>query len=176
MPVIDLSYPLADTTVVLPGHPRPVYEWLKTIVTKGCNHTVIKIGVHAGTHADAPLHFLQGGASNDNVPLEHFWGRAGIFRSKVPPPAGREITAAEVKESGFELSGAKIFVPDTGISAYAGTRDYNEKFAVPGEDLVDWPLGRGGLTFMTDATSVDPGISRENPRHKQLFKKGAAVV
>lgn len=175
MRIIDLSYPLADATVVLPGRPRPVYERLKTIVTEGYSHTVIKIGVHTGTHADAPLHFLQGGESIDNVPLEHFWGRAGIFRSKVPP-AGQEITAAEVIESGFELSGAKIFVLDTGISAYAGTRDYDEKFAVPSEDLVDWLLGRGVLAFMTDAASVDPGYSHENPGRKQLFKKGAAVV
>lgn len=42
------------------------------------NLSVIKTGLHAGTHADAPLHFVSGGVSIDAIPPDRFIGRCRV--------------------------------------------------------------------------------------------------
>ena len=49
--------------------------------------------MHTGTHADAPLHFIDGGASIDEVPLEPFIGPCTVI--EVPEGA---ITGEDINE------------------------------------------------------------------------------
>ena len=45
----------------------------------GCNLSDIELGSHSGTHVDAPLHFVPGGAPVDRVPLETLCGPCRVI-------------------------------------------------------------------------------------------------
>ncbi len=55
---------------VYPGDPVPGRAPFKSIgAGDACNLTVLTFGSHAGTHMDAPRHFVADGATIDEVPL-----------------------------------------------------------------------------------------------------------
>ncbi len=78
MKIYDISQELFDC-VVFPGDPAPERELLREL-EKGdiCQLTAFRMCAHNGTHVDAPLHFLRGGASIDQIPLSKTIGEAFV--------------------------------------------------------------------------------------------------
>ena len=74
MKIYDISQELTGCNVY-PGDITPQKE-LVSDMTKGdlYNLTNISICTHNGTHADAPVHFINGGKAIDYIPLEKFIG------------------------------------------------------------------------------------------------------
>src|SRR6476659_813692 len=62
------------------------------------NSSSIHTSVHAGTHVDAPFHFLPEGITIESLPLETFIGPARVCA--VQP--GTHITAADVAAAGLQ--------------------------------------------------------------------------
>lgn len=97
--IIDLSLPLTTNVTVVPGHPRlsfhPIHEHRK----HGRSNTEMRASIHTGTHCDPPFHFVPGGKTIDQMPLERFMGTAVKIdlRRKVKPQTG--ITIADVQDS-----------------------------------------------------------------------------
>jgi arylformamidase len=63
---IDVSVPIRTGMVHWPGNPPVVIE--RTLaMERGDNANIsrISMGTHTGTHMDAPIHFLEGGNSQD---------------------------------------------------------------------------------------------------------------
>src|SRR5437660_1064707 len=77
---IDISLGLHDGMVHWPDNP-PVQIGFVMAIDKGdvCNVSKISMGVHSGTHMDAPLHFFQDGKSIDTMPLSATIGRARVI-------------------------------------------------------------------------------------------------
>ncbi|MDR1536312.1 MAG: cyclase family protein [Planctomycetota bacterium] len=176
MKIIDLTYDVFDRMVVWPGNQRPIFQWKCRANSEHVNVTRLDMEAHTGTHVDSPHHFLMDGQTVDRIGLEHFWGKARLFRGRAKPN-GQEITLKEVADSGFSPGGAGIFVMDTGISIYAEQRDYNYLYPVPSLELLDWLVRQGVIAYMTDATAIDkPEESRDSPRHKRFFSHGFPVV
>ncbi len=80
---IDLSYNTEQgKTVTWPGHTpfthriRVRGEWQNTGIYLENND--ISQGEHAGTHMDAPAHFIKGNWRVDQIPFERFSGEAVV--------------------------------------------------------------------------------------------------
>jgi arylformamidase len=76
--LIDLSQPIFDGGPNCPAHP-PVRSEVTSDHTRAdwCWET-LTLASHTGSHLDAPLHKIAGGASIDSLPLEAFTGPAHI--------------------------------------------------------------------------------------------------
>ncbi len=79
MKVLDISVPIHTGMVVYEGDP-PVRLHRVASMSEGamCNLSRLEMGVHGGTHIDAPLHFLDGGAGVEATPLEALVGPATV--------------------------------------------------------------------------------------------------
>src|SRR5437870_4263420 len=78
----DISLNLSTDTVrwgVAP--PLEVHERRRMSRGDDANASALTVSVHAGTHVDAPFHFVPDGAGIDSVPLERFIGPA-LVRSE----------------------------------------------------------------------------------------------
>jgi kynurenine formamidase len=78
---IDVSAPLdMTTTPVYPGDTRLKFEFVRSFPA-GDKVTLSSylMTAHAGTHVDAPLHFVSKGASIDQVPLATLMGQARVI-------------------------------------------------------------------------------------------------
>jgi arylformamidase len=61
------------------GNPPIRLERVQSIAAgDGANVSRLDFGVHSGTHADAPLHFLDGAAGSESLRLEPFLGPAYV--------------------------------------------------------------------------------------------------
>jgi len=77
--IYDISLPLSDSTPVYPGD-RPVQTGRISDVAHGDELTLSEVAMsaHAGTHVDAPSHFIAGGASVDTLALDVLVGRVWL--------------------------------------------------------------------------------------------------
>ena len=78
MKVYDISQEVFSCKV-FPGDPVPQGEMICSIEDGDFyNLTMFQMCTHNGTHVDAPLHFVRGGKSIDEVGLEPFVGMAYV--------------------------------------------------------------------------------------------------
>ena len=123
--LIDVTLPISDKLPVWPGDP-PVYvtrvsddllpdEGRRTKdeavhVTRGSDDLPLVSGLsmscHAGTHVDAPAHFLLGGAGVDALPLDVLVGPAWVVRF-----AGRgPLTASMLAEAAIPPGTVRLLI------------------------------------------------------------------
>jgi len=78
---------------VYPGDTIPALEWKKQISAGDeYNYSQILLGAHSGTHADAPLHFIDGGGDITAIPSDALIGECRVI--EAPPEA---LTGAYVE-------------------------------------------------------------------------------
>jgi arylformamidase len=71
MEIIDVTVPVRTGMVTYPGDPEVVLERVMSIPEGGkANITRIDMGAHSGTHVDAPVHFIEGAAGTEELPLD----------------------------------------------------------------------------------------------------------
>jgi arylformamidase len=141
---IDISTPLATGMPRYPGDPEVLIE---RSVENGCSLTTLSMSVHTGTHMDAPLHFLAGGASIDEIPMEVGIGPARVIElgSALPEIQTGERILCKTK-SAFTEAQARLFA------------------------------ARGTLLAGIDSLSVDPLDSATLPAHHILLHAGVWIV
>ncbi|MDO5028028.1 MAG: cyclase family protein [Bacillota bacterium] len=69
MKIIDLGKELYQGMEVFPGDPDFEIGEIHTIDSHGWNLSTIKIGLHTGSHLDAPYHMDPKGKTIDQIPL-----------------------------------------------------------------------------------------------------------
>ncbi len=77
---VDVSQPLVSGLAVWPGDPPVVVERFQHL-DRGdpCSVSRLSTSLHAGTHVDAPCHYLAGGAGIEALPLALCVGAAVIL-------------------------------------------------------------------------------------------------
>ena len=78
MQIVDISVPIHPGMVTYPGDPPVIVERVRSIAADGFNLSRLDFGLHTGTHVDAPLHFVEGGASADALSLDVLVGPATV--------------------------------------------------------------------------------------------------
>jgi arylformamidase len=71
----DISVPISTTSLIWPGDPVVTIRQM-TSISNGAesNLSQIRMSVHTGTHIDAPAHFIEGGKTIGDIPLEKLIG------------------------------------------------------------------------------------------------------
>jgi len=89
--IIDVTVPLSPELPVWPGDPAFRLEFTHRLADGGhCNLSRLSLGSHAGTHVDAPYHFMADGMTVDELPLEILIGKARVASVPVRDAIARE--------------------------------------------------------------------------------------
>ncbi len=92
---IDVSAPLRSGMVHWPGDAEVSIERTQSIEKgAGANISRLSMSAHTGTHVDAPLHYIRGGKSIDEAPVEALVGPARTIQVRDE----RLITPEELQE------------------------------------------------------------------------------
>jgi arylformamidase len=83
---IDISRPLESGMPQWPGDPP--FTFGRT-VDDGVSLTMLSLCAHTGTHVDAPLHYLEGGAAVESLALDALIGPATLCEIDALRPAER---------------------------------------------------------------------------------------
>ncbi|MDX2039403.1 MAG: cyclase family protein [Isosphaeraceae bacterium] len=177
MKLIDLSQPLYDGAPNCPAHPAPRSLQVADHPTDGWRMEVITMASHTGSHVDAPLHKIAGGASISEMPLESFVGPARI--ADLRPLAPRSsIGPAELDRTLADLQPGEIALLCTG---WGEIRDRTDTWLYDSPSLspegARWLVDRGARAVGIDHYSI--GGSREpvnSDTHTILLGSGLWVV
>jgi len=133
---------------------------------------------HIGTHVDAPCHFVAGGRTIDEIPLEQVTGLGVVLDVPGTPNAG--IDAAALAAGGPEPRPGDIVLLRTGWEEKAGTPEY---FAHPylEASAADWLIDhRIKLVGMDLITPEMPEAVRSGPFtwpvHRALLEQDILVM
>jgi len=178
---VDLTLPIHVGMATFPVHWHPVVE-----ITQLGRHGIenretrkVVLGTHTGTHCDAPLHFIEGGAPVDQLPLDLLIGEASVLDFSHCEPA-TEIGVTELMTKlGDRKPERIIFRYDW--SQYFGTMKYYSDLPYLSEEAAQWLVGRGVRLVAMDTPMPDnPKNGRnscnDSPNHKTLLGNGVVIV
>jgi arylformamidase len=116
--IIDLSFPLEPATPVYPDYEPLQFTILETTEDpprgrRSLNSSRIAVGLHCGTHMDAPFHFIPGALTIDLIPLEHCVGPALLIRLPEHKRGG-VIEAGDLEGYEEQIRQLRKVVLDTG--------------------------------------------------------------
>ncbi len=172
MAIIDISVPLQSGMVVWPGD-RPVeVRRVRSLEQDGANVSELCLGSHAGTHVDAPAHFVAGGRTVDRLPLDVLTGPADVA----------DLTGVEAAISARDLEALALpadcqrLLLRTRNSLYWERADdtFHEEYVALAADAADWIVQRGIRLVGIDYLSIEPYHLAGHPVHRALL--GARVI
>lgn len=131
MEYIDLSYEIENNMLVYPGDEEVSIKFIKKYDNDGYTYSVLKSGMHVGTHLDCPMHLTDSSKYISEYTLENFMGEGVIIDVR-----GKELITLE-KEYEDLLNEKEIVILFTGYEKYYGTNAYYENHPIISEELVD---------------------------------------
>lgn len=175
MKIIDLSQPLFDAAPNCHAHP-PVSIRTEEHSDGGPDSWQMEFfdfASHTGSHVDAPLHKMAGGAGIESYPLEHWCGPAVVFDLRGSE-ADRAIGPADL--SGQDVNG-KIVLLATGWGERRAKTDqwlHHSPYVSPegAQFLVD----NGAKAVGIDHYSVGGGGEANARTHTILLGNGLWIV
>jgi arylformamidase len=153
MKLIDLSHPFDPQGPVNKKKDELEIRTLKTVEGHGVNTREIVFNNHIGTHVDAPLHLIAGGASVDMVSFDTFYGPAVIL--DIPLGQNGAVGKAEMERCKADIRKGDIVVVYTGWGDRIGASDYASHHPYLTEDGAHWLAEKGVKMVGMDVQSVD---------------------
>jgi arylformamidase len=174
MKIFDISRSLFDGLAPWPGDTAFHYE-LKWKMAEGAavNVGAVTMGVHNGSHADAPFHFQSAGTTIEQIPLDTYIGEAVVLdlTNRFERREKHEITIADL-EAAAEL--APRLLLKTGI--WNDSAIFPNWIPVIAADVAPWLKDRKVKLLGLDLPSVDPIEAKMLVNHHALAAANVAIV
>lgn len=174
MKIFDISRPLFNGLAPWPGDTAFRFD-LKWKMAEGATVNVgaLTMGVHNGSHADAPFHFEEGAAPIDRMSLETYFGKAVIvdLTNRFVEGEVREITIADI---GAATESAPRILLKTGV--WKDPKVFPERIPVIARDVAKWLQDRKVKLLGLDLPSVDPIEAKVLINHHALAAANIAIV
>ena len=179
---------IVDLTMTI----QPVWRWPDTLeVVKDFKRgdpyrvTAIRLGMHAFTHVDAPLHIEPGRESMDQLDLDNVCGSASVV-DLTPIEPNQEITAELLAERAGHVRHGDIVLLKTAWDTKRDctTRDYWLEAPFVNREAASWlselSIKAVGFDFPQDFVIREiparhPGV-HEMPTHDLVLRKGIHLI
>jgi arylformamidase len=169
---IDISVPLRPGMVVFEGDPAVSMERTADMAEGAiCNVSRLDFGVHSGTHIDAPVHFIDGAAGAEGIPLDALIGQAAVVDATGVAGDMDEavLRALDIPE------GVQRLLFKTPNSRLWERPTFSPEFFGITEDGAKYLIGRGvrlvGIDYLSIAPMRDPA-----PTHVALLTAGVVIL
>lgn len=114
MRLIDVSVPIRTGMVTYPGDPTVSVERVASLAAGDVvNLSRIEMGLHSGTHVDAPGHFIDGGQGVDEVALDALIGPCEVVALDSLDAASVAAAVEGVERVLFRTPNSELWGRDT---------------------------------------------------------------
>ncbi len=169
--IIDISRKIYPKMTVWPGDGGPDIT-SDALIEKGdvCNLSSIRMGVHTGTHVDAPLHFIDGGKDIGSLDISRFIGYVKVFEIKDK----KSISVENIKDLDINKGDAIFF--KTQNSQIPEEDEFNTDYVYFDKTAAELLVEIGIKTIGIDYFSVDGYGLGEHPVHMFLLSHEIGVI
>lgn len=174
----DVTVTLHEDLPTWPGEDGAHLETVKAIA-RGDNFNARKlsIGIHTGTHVDAPEHVLRGGRTVEQLPLDLLVGPCAVVDVAGDPdvsaaalealfPAGRPAPERLLLRTRNSTGPSPVWLHSTFQTGYAGIA----------HDAARWLVERRVRLVGVDYLSVEPFRAQEPLTHRTLLGAGIVAI
>ena len=163
----DVSVPIRAGMPIYEGNPGVELERTSSIAAGDpANVSRLTLGVHTGTHVDAPLHFIEGAPGAEGIPLDTLFGPAVVV--DATSVSASALGAAELEALSIPPGAERVLFKTRNSELWARpdfTRDFIR-------------LDGGGARFVVERGIRTVGIDYlsigDREAHRELL--GAGVV
>lgn len=171
MTIHDITLTITPALPVWPGDP-PIRLPKPADMDRGDEFSITRMdmGVHTGTHLDAPAHFLRGGAGVETLDLDVLIGPALV----VHAPDGGHITAEMLEALAIPPGTERLLLRTRNSELWGrGELTFDTGFVAIAADGANWLVEHGVRLVGIDYLSVAP-FDDSIPTHRILL--GAGVI
>jgi arylformamidase len=162
------------TTPVYEGDAPMKFEFLKDMRRgDGFTLSVLSLGAHSGTHIDAPMHFVAGGAPIDQVQLAPLIGPARVIDIADGVQA---IDAAELDKHSWRGVQRVIFRTRSTRRGWMRSPAFHRDFAYVAPDAAQLLADAGVVLVGIDYISAEQFGAPEPRTHRILLGRGIPIV
>jgi arylformamidase len=166
--LIDVTVPVRPEMPIYEGNPGVRLTRVQTI-EEGATSNVseLELGVHTGTHVDAPLHFIEGGEATETLPLEVLIGPAEVVdgTSLEGPIDAESLARLELPKQ------AERLILKTRNSELWARSDFTRDFSRLTADGARLLIGRGARLVALDYLSIGDADA-----HRVLLGSGVVAL
>ena len=167
----DISLNLsAETVRWITSLPFELHERRRMSRGDHNNSSAATMSLHAGTHMDAPFHFVPDGKTIDELALDLFIGPALVHAVETK----RYIEAEHV--DAMELDGVTRVLFKTRNSELLQRRSYEPDFVAFSVEAAEALVGRGVKLVGLDYLSVAHAGEEQVPVHRAFLDHGVALL
>lgn len=174
MKIYDVTLTITPDLVTWPGDPTIKLERISKI-EDGANANVSRMdmGVHTGTHLDAPVHFLAGEKGVETLALDVLIGPAQVV---ALADEVQMITAGVLDAAGIAEGTERLLLKTHNSAFWSQDRTkFHTDFAGITADGADYIVQRGIRLVGLDYLSIAP-YKMSRPTHERLLKAGVIPV
>jgi arylformamidase len=164
----DVSVPIRAGMPIYDGNPGVALDRASSIAAGDpANVSRLTLGVHTGTHLDAPLHFIDGAAGAEGIPLEAVYGPAVV----VDATAVVADALGEAELEDLAVPEAERVLLKTRNSELWARADFTRDFVRLDGSGARFVVARGIRTIGIDYLSVG-----DREAHRILLEAGVVPV
>ena len=173
MKIHDISVGITPAMPVWPNNPPVSLERVNKI-EEGANSNVsrLALGVHTGTHVDAPVHFVPGAAGVEALPLSVLIGRCLVIHLART----HRITADDLAGALIPPSTRRLLIKTRNSSYWAkGDPEFHTDYVAIDPSGAQWLVDQRVELVGVDYLSVAPW-KETKVTHEILLQAGLVVV
>ena len=172
MEIIDISVPVGPNTPMWDDAPSPKLR-IHSHLASGDTATVssVLLSSHAGTHVDAPAHFVAGAATIDEIDTEALVGPAVV----VQHTGTSHITARDLDELGIDGSCPRVLFKTRNGSLW-DKPGFQRDFIGITLDAAQRLVEREVCLVAIDYLSIEAYEAADCPVHTLLLSAGIVLV
>jgi arylformamidase len=174
MKIIDISLSIRPDLPVWPGDPPIVLERIRARSEgSASNDSRIACSVHSGTHVDAPLHFIDQGASVEQLPLDILVGPAVVVED-----LRAEVITPDILESlALPEETTRLLIKTRNAALWRDDKlAFNPDFVALDSQAARWLVDRGIGLIGVDYLSVQLFKDKDPTTHRVLLDAGVVIV
>jgi arylformamidase len=179
--IVDLTMHIEEGMQTFPTHWHPFVE-ITQLGRHGLENRETRklvLGTHTGTHIDAPRHFIPGGDTVDQIPLEQLVGPASVL-DLTSFGAGMEVGSKDLARILDGRAATRVLMRfdwDRNLDTMA----YYNDSPYLAEEAAQWLVDQGcrllGMdTAMPDNPKNGRGCSKDSPNHKILLGNNVILL
>ena len=173
---IDVTVPLKEGMAIWPGDVTIKIERRRSMERgDAANNSAISLGVHTGTHMDAPKHFIKDGRSIDKLPFETSVGPARVIEIKDKI----SIKPEELKQHNIK-KGERILFKTVNSPRCWQTDDFVNDFVYITRDAAQFLVDAGvilvGVDYLSVGSPLDPEKALRPDTHQILLGAGLYLI
>ncbi|MBN1191411.1 MAG: cyclase family protein [Dehalococcoidales bacterium] len=171
----DISVPLKQGMNHFPSDPVPpkIYRYHDVEMGAKVTMSMLEIISHTGTHIDTPLHFIPGGSTVSDMPLDATIGPCRVIEIKDQ----EKIKIPELEPYNIQKGERLLFKTRNSPVTYTSDR-FVEDYVYLDGDAADYLAGKGIILFGLDNITIGRFNDPENLNrtHRTLLAAGIYIL